>query len=75
MLEAAYCESPLALSVHADLLADHFLVDTGAEVLFEAVGEGDHHLGRGAVFNNLGPQALSIAAFVVPKEIADHVHR
>ena len=67
-------ESPSALSVHAELFADHVLVDPGAQMFFQAVGEREHHLRCRPVFDELAAQPLRIAAFVVAQEVADFVH-
>src|SRR5262249_28826831 len=63
------------LGVGADLVADDLLADPAADVVLQAVGEGDHHVGDPAVLDELGQEGAPLAALVVAQELTRHLER
>src|SRR5581483_5929740 len=62
-----------ALAVKPDLLADDLVVETGLQVVLEAVGQGDDHVVHAPVLDQLAQQRARLRAVVLAQEVADHV--
>src|SRR6185503_15030029 len=62
-----------ALAVKPDLFAHDVVVDSGAQVVLQAVRERDHHVVHAPVFDQLAQQLASFGAVVFTQKIPHHV--
>src|SRR6202034_769687 len=64
-----------ALRVERELLAHDLLVDPGADVLLETIGQGQEQLVDPFVLDQLGQERLRLSAVVPPEKLTNRVER